>query len=60
MWKKLESHCRDLASSWDAVHVITGHLMMPVDAFDKNGNRIKVVAYEVLLFCEVGPQLVNV
>ena len=54
MWKKLESHCRDLTSSWDAVHVITGHLMMPVDALDKNGNRTKVVAYEVIRFAKSG------
>ena len=47
VWNELEQYCRGLTSKWDAIHVITGHVMKPEKAKDKNGNKLKIVSYQV-------------
>jgi len=48
IWNELEIYCRNLTQKWDAVHVITGHVMKPTRTKDINGNDIKVVTYQVI------------
>jgi len=66
IWNELEIFCRELTLEWDAVHVITGHVMRPIT--DSIGN--KVVSYQVIganevavpthlfkiILCQSGPQ----
>jgi len=48
IWSELEFFCRNLTMDWDAVHVITGHVMRPQTMTDSKGNEIKVVSYQVI------------
>jgi len=48
IWNELEVYCRSLCSNWDAVHVITGQVMRPVEINNNNGNTVKVVTYKVI------------
>jgi len=48
IWNELEKYCRHLTSSWNAVHVITGHVMKPEKTRDLHGNVTKIVTYQVI------------